>query len=198
MGFSPQSAGSSFDPTIPDPYFSSRMGSAIVAFVGLGLSAQAPIANTDWDVTERSRKEERAVIRPQEQSADTGIPMNAPSFFVTKEPDIRYSPSVRTMLTDRVQHTLNFLLPALKKEARRSFIPLTRIEVRGFVDPEEDTQEVVIVQWVNVSPEMALDYWDKLSFTVDAWAKSLPQDLASIIEERIALEVRWDKYDAAA
>ncbi len=102
------------------------------------------------------------------------------------------APSARSMLTDRMQETLNRLLALLTQEARRNFIPVSKIEIRGFVDPEEDTKEVVVTQWVKVPPSTALDYWDRLGAAVELWIDYLPETLASIVVERIAIEVRWD------
>ena len=93
------------------------------------------------------------------------------------------------MLTDRMQETLNRLLALLTQEARRNFIPVSKIEIRGFVDPEEDTKEVVVTQWVKVPPSTALDYWDRLGAAVELWIDYLPETLASIVLERIAIKV---------
>ncbi len=82
------------------------------------------------------------------------------------------------------------LIPLLESEARRSFVPVTKIEVTGFVDPEEDTDEVVVTVWVKLSPPEALNYWDKLGGSVELWTDYLPADLAEVAEERLAIEVR--------
>ncbi|HIC96363.1 TPA: hypothetical protein EYP12_07050 [Candidatus Bipolaricaulota bacterium] len=62
----------------------------------------------------------------------------------------------------------------------------------GFADPEENSEEVVVTQWVKISAEAALDYWDRLGATLEAWIDLLPEELARIAAERIAVEVRWD------
>jgi hypothetical protein len=67
-----------------------------------------------------------------------------------------------------------------------------KIEVSGFFDPEENTEEMVITQWIKISAEAALDYWDRLGTTIEAWTDLLPEELARIAAERIAVEVRWD------
>jgi hypothetical protein len=83
----------------------------------------------------------------------------------------------------------------LEREARRSFTPVSKIEVSGFVDPEEDTQEVVATQWVKVPPQAALDYWDKLGAAIEAWIDFLPDELAEVAIEQLAIEIRWDIDD---
>lgn len=71
------------------------------------------------------------------------------------------------MLTDRVREVLRDLLQLLSREARRYYIPVSKIEISGFVDPEENRREVVVTQWVKVSARMAMDYWDMLGFRVE-------------------------------
>jgi hypothetical protein len=78
----------------------------------------------------------------------------------------------------------------LKWEARRSFVPVSRFDVSGFIDPDEDTEEVVVTEWVELSPPAALDYWDRLGGVIEAWVDFLPTDLAEIAVERLAIEVR--------
>ncbi|MDO8673785.1 MAG: hypothetical protein Q7O66_20435 [Dehalococcoidia bacterium] len=71
-------------------------------------------------------------------------------------------------------------------------MPVSKIEVSGFVDPEEGTEEVVVTQWVRVSRQTALEYWDRLGPSVEVWVDFLPERLARVVTERIAIEVRCD------
>jgi hypothetical protein len=108
------------------------------------------------------------------------------------QPEVIIRPSARPMLTDRMHEVLKRLISLLEREARQNFISVDKIEVSGFVDPEESTEEVVLTQWVKISAEAALDYWDKLGATLEAWIDLLPEELARIAAERMAVEVRWD------
>ena len=80
----------------------------------------------------------------------------------------------------------------MKLEAHRNYMPVSRIEVSGFVDREEGIEEIVVTQLVKVSPRSALDYWDRLSAIVMVWFSSLPDELANIATERFSIEVRWE------
>ena len=62
----------------------------------------------------------------------------------------------------------------------------------GFTDPEEGDQEVVVTQWVQLSPRAALDYWDKLGAAVQVWTEYLPDELKNVATDRLAIEVRWN------
>ncbi len=106
------------------------------------------------------------------------------------EPEVRIDPSASGLLTDKVRETLWRLLDVLKWEARRSFVPISMFEVNAFIDPEEDSEEVVVTEWVGVSPEAALDYWDRLGAVIEGWVDFLPTELAEIAVERLAIEVR--------
>ncbi|MCK4451400.1 MAG: hypothetical protein KAX26_12495, partial [Anaerolineae bacterium] len=61
----------------------------------------------------------------------------------------------------------------------------------------EDTEEVVVIQWVKVSPQAALAYWDRLGSMIEFWTDFLSDELARIATERLSIEVRWDINDAA-
>jgi hypothetical protein len=127
-----------------------------------------------------------------------GVSQTIEPYVPRIEPETIIDPSAHSMLTDRVRLTLIRMLPLLKSEARKSFIPVSKVEVRGFVDPEEDTEEVVVIQWVKVSPQAALAYWDRLGSMVEFWIDFLPDELARIATERLSIEVRWDINDAAS
>lgn len=124
--------------------------------------------------------------------ADAGIPWMTDPYITIIEPETIIDPCARPMLTDRMLQILDRLLVLLKREARRSFIPVSKIEINGFVDPEEDTEEVVVTQWVKVRAEVALDYWDRLGATFEVWIDFLPDILTGIAAERLAIEVRWE------
>ncbi|MGH7204580.1 MAG: hypothetical protein ACREI2_00065 [Nitrospiraceae bacterium] len=111
------------------------------------------------------------------------------------EPQIIVNPSARPFISDKVQDVINRLLPVLADTARRHYVFATKIELSGFVDPEEDAREVVITQWVKLSPQAALDYWDQLGRVLEFSSDSLPEELKTLADERLAIEVRWEAND---
>ena len=107
------------------------------------------------------------------QMTDIGIsiPTDIPSDYYDQPPSVSRQASLRKpkaelkindsalpMLTDRVEKTLNHLYPILERAARRNYTHVIKVEVSGFTDPEEGDQEVVVTQWVQLSPGAALDY----------------------------------------
>ena len=113
-------------------------------------------------------------------------------------PPLLIHPSAQVLLTADVQATLDRLVELLENEARTQGIPISKVEVHGFVDPEEDTDSVIVTQWVAVPSQTALVYWDHLGAALEAWTKQLPTDSAAIVAEQIAVEVRWETDGRAA
>jgi len=108
------------------------------------------------------------------------------------EPLLIVDPSAQPLLSFQAKTTVNWLLTALKRAAIGSFVRLERIEISGYIDPEyADSDEIVITQWVALPAEDAMRYWGKLGGIVEAWISSLPEDLARIAHERIAIDLRW-------
>lgn len=134
---------------------------------------------------------DEGVVHIYDQWIAAGVPWPTALNLPRIEPKEIIHPSARPFLTDRVQEILERLKPLLKREAHRNFIPVSKIEVSGFVDPEEDIEEVVITQWVRVPVQEALDYWDRLGAALEVWIDSLPAQLTRVAIERISVEVRW-------
>lgn len=75
---------------------------------------------------------------------------------VSDPPPLLIHPSARVLLTADMQATLDRLVELLENEARTQDIPISKVEVHGFVDPEEDTDSVIVTQWVAVPSQTAL------------------------------------------
>lgn len=85
------------------------------------------------------------------------------------------------------------MISLLARGAEQSSVPVIRIDVRGFFDPEEGAQQVVVRQWVDLPAREAFHYWDGLGPAYEAWMQSAPEDLASVYTEEIAFEIRWSE-----
>ena len=121
-----------------------------------------------------------------------GGPAEQP-YIQTTYPAPRYDhSSLGTILTDRLQEVVDQLLPVLRAEAASEFVPVTRVEVEGFVDPEEDFEELTITQWVELGPQQAMDYWDRVGTAIQERVDLLPEPLDQIACGRIAIRVAWE------
>ncbi len=113
-------------------------------------------------------------------------------------PEVVIAPSARPSLAGDVRIVLDSLLALLKREAGKRLIPVTKVEVVRFADPEEDVDELVIIQHVNIPPKEALDYWDELGTAVETWIDTLPEALKTIATERFSVEIFWNSDDSTA
>jgi len=128
-----------------------------------------------------------------EQSSSTTYLALTPRERAMPQPII--DPSTKKVMTDRMEKILYAVLPILEDVARRHYMPVYQTEVRGMSFPEDDVQHLVITQWVNVSAEIALDYWDKLSYAVAGWIDRLPPELQTPASERLTVSVQWPIND---
>lgn len=131
-------------------------------------------------------------VRLFDQWMDAGTVWTESMIGSLKPQSVIVDRSARPIITDRRQIVLEHLLPLLERTARKSFMPVSKIEVKGFVDPEEDTEEIVVIQWVKVTPDAALNYWEKVGAVIGHWTGYLPEPLRAEAIEHIAFEVRWE------
>lgn len=106
-----------------------------------------------------------------------------------------HDPSVRHLRSDRVERVLNGLFRIIKRQAVLSFARTDSVTVWGLANPEDQSNRIVVTQWVRLPSEQALRYWDRLAMAINAWAKTMPEDLARIVLERMVVEVRWKRRD---
>lgn len=108
------------------------------------------------------------------------------------QPNIFIDSSAMPLLNLANMRLLNQYMPKLVQLAKEKNVPVTKIELSGFIDPEENSKELVITEWVNLNVQAALDYWDKLGVSIESWVGSLPEELKKIAVEEVAIEVRWE------
>ena len=86
---------------------------------------------------------------------------------------ISYAPSSLPLLTEPNVTLLDSFLNTLAGVPQAH---VTRTEVHGWHDPEEDTAQVIVRQWVSLSaPEMA-DRLEVIGWAVEAWMGTLPTE----------------------
>lgn len=108
-----------------------------------------------------------------------------------RRPQVETDQSAAPLLSDREREALSLLVPFLEREARKSFVPIERIEVRRWVDPEEAGSSVVVREWVDLPADEALEYWDRVGASFDDWVDRQPPRMREIIRKRIDLEIFW-------
>ena len=113
-------------------------------------------------------------------------------------PEILVHESANSYLTSEINDALDQFLLALQRDAHSQHVPLARIELAGYVDPEEDFEEVVVQVFTNLTCEEALTYWDRLGTLVESWTATLPPPLQNLMREKVAFDVQWDASDPAS
>ena len=126
------------------------------------------------------------IARPGEESA--AVPMG-PVQLRRPRLHFTYLPSARSLLTDRVQATWNRLFPMMERVIRLERVPVQKLELFGFRDPEEDWQELVVSLSVNLPESEALLLWDKLGHAIEGMMEYLPSYMVNILYDRISIEV---------
>ncbi len=106
---------------------------------------------------------------------------------------IVYDPSCRPFLTAPVQAALGELIALLMRGAEQENVPVLKVDVRGFSDPEEDSHQVVVRQWVKLPAREAFGYWESLGPAYEAWMHSAPEELMPVYTDQVAFEVRWSE-----
>ena len=136
---------------------------------------------------------EQPQITPISEWDSAGVPVESHPGIPVRAQEPVIHPSANPMLTDRVKETLGRLIPLLQHAARHNYIQVSKVEISGFVDLDDESSEVVVTQVVNAPAYTALHYWDKLGPLIEAWIRLLPEELAVIADERIAVEVQWSQ-----
>lgn len=99
-------------------------------------------------------------------------------------------------------HALKFLpsnvvsfaeaLPGLVESTAASLrVPIQDMRWSVFTDPEESTQELVLIIATGLQPDKALEFWDVVGDMVEGKQRSLSATLREMIVQYISIEIRW-------
>ncbi len=108
-------------------------------------------------------------------------PFPTPSAFV-------WDASADPLLTAPVRALLDEFLSLLSQS------PMTRIEIHGFQDPEEESAQIIVRQWVSLSRGEASAYLNRVGQRVEAWMDTLSSDDKTLFLERIAFQLRRNDH----
>lgn len=111
---------------------------------------------------------------------------------------LKVRPQARAFLTSRVKQLVGPLVAIARTKALRGAIEITSMELGVFVDPEDDSRELVLEIHTAALPRQGLAYWDTLGTAVNDWRGKLPSALAEILAERLAVHVTWVRTERDA
>lgn len=101
-----------------------------------------------------------------------------------------FDPSVLPFLAGRVT-VLHRFLTLLTQNVQREQLPAARIEVRGTVDPEEDTTQVLVRLWLShLSDREIREYHRAFGQQVDEWMVSLSDEQREFFTAKISFQIR--------
>jgi hypothetical protein len=111
-----------------------------------------------------------------------------------------YQPSAGPLLTDVIRPLVAAALEVMAQQSAMHGILDGTVKVSGFVSAEEDddSEEIVLTQYVDLPPDAAADYWDDLAAAMYAWAGTLPTALQDTARWGIAVSVRRNQAQHAA
>ncbi|TKJ30155.1 MAG: hypothetical protein CEE40_05780 [Chloroflexi bacterium B3_Chlor] len=172
-----------------DPVLSIGTSGSIIYATGTLIYSPLQI---DPGVYVAEEEQQKLRIRPYPFWAHATASLMGEIHPETTYPNPVMDPSVRPLLTETVSGLLRTLLLLLEMHAYQSGVVVTRVEVRRFIDPDDDSEEIVVTQWVVLAPETALRYWDRLGGKIERWAGLLVGELANVLFQQIVVRVRWE------
>jgi len=107
-------------------------------------------------------------------------------------------PSAYPLLTAGMEPLLRSYLAVIGRYVQQHSIPIGRVEISGFEDPEEGDQQVVVALWIGLPATEAMGQWHEVGRAIEDWVNGLSDLEADAIAEGIAMEVYSDVDDAAA
>lgn len=145
--------------------------------------------------TAESVKTETTNNAPKEYDFVVGkvSPKFDPSFIeraipVTIAPSVLEQPNAAQVIA--LATTLSYLVVAFANAER---IRTTRIELTTFADPEETQTQVVLEVCLPVLNRQTVALTMAFGSVMEVWIQTLAPDAKTIVEERIALDIRPDK-----
>jgi len=100
---------------------------------------------------------------------------------------VAWDTSASPFLTAPLRALLDDFLSLLQRAA---YAPIVRTEVRGFRDPEEDTSQIIVRQWVALPAAEVPASLEKMGVKVEAWMDTLAPEAKTLFLEQITFQLR--------
>ncbi len=108
----------------------------------------------------------------------------------TEGPRILLDPSALPLLPGDITMLTQFLQFAIQ-DVLQEHIPAVKIEIRGSVDPEDDTRQLLVRLWIRgLTNNEIRHYYQEFGTRVDTWAASLPEAQRLELLTRISFQAR--------
>lgn len=139
---------------------------------------------TPWPISRRPGKvcDGWAADFRQTKAQKVNAPTVGPSLFL--------DPSATLLLTGDFTVLARFI-HFLSHDVVHWNIPASKIEIRGSVDPEDDTSQIIVRLWIReLSNGEIRDYYSAFGSRVDAWMKHLPEEQRGYLVSKISFQAR--------
>lgn len=107
------------------------------------------------------------------------------------KPEVIVDPSSHQFFSGTLRLLAGQVIGKIHEVALHNNIKVSKVELFGFTDPEENMSELVVIQWVEVPARHAIPYWDKLMEYIYSWVEILDPQKRQLFENQLAIEVRW-------
>ena len=125
-----------------------------------------------------------SVLVPEQGQSDVNTSREGPSIFLDASA-LHLLPGDVTVLTRFVQF--------LRQDVLQEHIPASKIEIRGSLDPEDETSQIVVRVWIHGLDEGEIRrYYHALGERVDNWSARLPEAQRQQFISRMSFQARRD------
>ena len=104
---------------------------------------------------------------------------------------LKAGPGAQALLTSTVRQLVVPLAAIARTKAFLANIDIASMELVVFVDPEDESRELVLEIHACALGPQALAYWDSLGAALNDWRAKLSTAFADILAERLAVHVVW-------
>lgn len=123
-----------------------------------------------------------STLIPETYQSGVDAPTEGPSIFL--------DPSALSLLRGDVTVLARFI-QFMSQDVLQEQIPASKIEIRGSVDPEDDTSQIVVRVWIRgLSNSEIRRYHHELGERVDSWTNYLSEAQRLHFISRISFQAR--------
>jgi hypothetical protein len=103
-----------------------------------------------------------------------------------------FNMDVNRLMTAELNKIAFAVLDVIERE-KKAGIPIKTIGLNTFSDPEaEGAEEIVFELVLQCSADDAMQYWSKLSYTIDSLKSKLSPDESYLLDSKVAVNVEWE------
>ena len=108
----------------------------------------------------------------------------------TEGPSVLLDPSALSLLPGDVTVLTQFV-QFIRRDVFQEHIPASKIEIRGSIDPEDDTSQIVVRVWIRGLADSEIRrLYHEMGERVDSWTAHLPESQRLHFFSRLSFQAR--------